>query len=173
MPRRVPPAGRLRPKTVRFDGPPPMCVDPARRYTATMVTSKGTMGSRSTRARPQTVNNFVFLARDHFFDGSSSIASSPGSSSRAATRPGRDGRTGLQVRRRAPSPAATSSVAGDGERRPEHERQPVLHHPGPGARLPPLYSLFGKVVSGLDVVAAIDAIGTRRAPRAKPSSSSP
>ena len=29
-----------------------------------------------------------------------------------------------------------------------------------GARLPPQYSLFGKVVAGLDVVAAIDAIGT-------------
>ena len=29
-----------------------------------------------------------------------------------------------------------------------------------GVRLPPQYSLFGKVVSGLDVVAAIDALGT-------------
>jgi cyclophilin family peptidyl-prolyl cis-trans isomerase len=30
-----------------------------------------------------------------------------------------------------------------------------------GVRLPPQYSLFGKVVSGLDVVAAIDAVGTQ------------
>ena len=30
-----------------------------------------------------------------------------------------------------------------------------------GIRLPPQYSLFGKVVKGLDVVAAIDAIGTQ------------
>ena len=29
-----------------------------------------------------------------------------------------------------------------------------------GVRLPPLYSLFGKVVAGLDVVAAINDIGT-------------
>jgi cyclophilin family peptidyl-prolyl cis-trans isomerase len=29
-----------------------------------------------------------------------------------------------------------------------------------GVGLPPLYSLFGQVVKGLDVVAAIDAIGT-------------
>jgi cyclophilin family peptidyl-prolyl cis-trans isomerase len=28
-------------------------------------------------------------------------------------------------------------------------------------RLPPSYSLFGKVVSGLDTVAAIDALGSR------------
>jgi cyclophilin family peptidyl-prolyl cis-trans isomerase len=29
-----------------------------------------------------------------------------------------------------------------------------------GVRLPPLYALFGKVVKGLDVVEAINAIGT-------------
>ncbi len=29
-----------------------------------------------------------------------------------------------------------------------------------GVSLPPLYSLFGKAVSGLDVLAAIDAVGT-------------
>ena len=29
-----------------------------------------------------------------------------------------------------------------------------------GMRLPPQYSLFGKVVSGLDVVAALDAVGS-------------
>jgi peptidylprolyl isomerase/peptidyl-prolyl cis-trans isomerase B (cyclophilin B) len=30
-----------------------------------------------------------------------------------------------------------------------------------GMRLPPLYSLFGKVVSGLDTVSVIDAIGSK------------
>jgi cyclophilin family peptidyl-prolyl cis-trans isomerase len=30
-----------------------------------------------------------------------------------------------------------------------------------GIRLPPLYSHFGEVVSGLDVIETIDAIGTR------------
>ena len=30
-----------------------------------------------------------------------------------------------------------------------------------GAALPPAYALFGNVVKGLDVVATIDAIGTR------------
>jgi cyclophilin family peptidyl-prolyl cis-trans isomerase len=36
-----------------------------------------------------------------------------------------------------------------------------------GMRLPPQYSLFGKVVSGLDVVSAIDAVGTPGAGRPK------
>ena len=30
-----------------------------------------------------------------------------------------------------------------------------------GMRLPPLYSLFGQLVSGRDVVAAIDSVGTK------------
>ena len=30
-----------------------------------------------------------------------------------------------------------------------------------GVRLPPRYSLFGKVVNGLDVVAPIEAVGSR------------
>jgi len=37
-----------------------------------------------------------------------------------------------------------------------------------GMRLPPLYSLFGQLVSGRDIVAAIDSIGTRSgAPKEK------
>jgi cyclophilin family peptidyl-prolyl cis-trans isomerase len=36
-----------------------------------------------------------------------------------------------------------------------------------GVRLPPQYSLFGKVVAGLDVVAAIDALGTPGAGKPK------
>ena len=47
-------------------------------------------------------------------------------------RPGRDGRSGLQVRGRAGPGRLRPRVAGDGQRGPEHERQPVLHlPPGP------------------------------------------
>ena len=54
----------------KFDAPPPMCIDPTRQYTATMVTSKGTMTiALDPVAAPKTVNNFVVLARYHYFDG--------------------------------------------------------------------------------------------------------
>ena len=37
-----------------------------------------------------------------------------------------------------------------------------------GKRLPPLYSLFGQLVSGKDIVATIDALGTKSgAPKEK------
>ena len=47
-----------------------MVIDPAKRYTAEMVTSKGTMTiALDPIAAPATVNNFVFLARWHYYDG--------------------------------------------------------------------------------------------------------
>lgn len=58
------------PKTQRFDGPPPMCIDVDKRYSAEMVTSHGTLRiALDPIAAPKTVNNFVFLARYHYFDG--------------------------------------------------------------------------------------------------------
>ena len=47
-----------------------MCIDPEKRYSAEMVTSKGTLTiALDPIAAPNTVNNFVFLARYHYFDG--------------------------------------------------------------------------------------------------------
>ena len=54
----------------RFDAPPPMIIDPAKTYGATMVTSMGTLEiALDPLAAPQTVNSFVFLARWHYFAG--------------------------------------------------------------------------------------------------------
>ena len=58
------------PKTQRFDAPPPMCIDPSKRYTATMKTTKGEMViALDAVGAPKTVNNFVFLAGYHYYDG--------------------------------------------------------------------------------------------------------
>src|SRR5580693_4852381 len=45
-------------------------IDPAKRYTATITTDRGdiVIALDATRA-PKSVNNFVFLARDGFYDG--------------------------------------------------------------------------------------------------------
>src|SRR5664280_1322601 len=66
----IPAADGSSPKTQRFDGPPPMVIDPAKRYTAEVVTSKGALTvALDPIAAPGTVNNFVFLARWHYYDG--------------------------------------------------------------------------------------------------------
>lgn len=58
-------------KTVKtYNSPPPMVIDPAKSYTATLETTAGTMVLELfPQEAPLAVNNFVFLARDHFYDG--------------------------------------------------------------------------------------------------------
>ena len=62
-----PKAGKPKPQ---FAGPPPMKIDTKATYTATMVTSCGTIVIELDAERaPQTVNSFVFLAKQGYFDG--------------------------------------------------------------------------------------------------------
>jgi len=49
---------------------PEMQIDASKRYVATIVTSKGDIVAElDAAAAPQTVNNFVFLVREGFYDG--------------------------------------------------------------------------------------------------------
>src|SRR5690242_99501 len=54
----------------RYSAPPPMTIDSAKKYTATIETSRGTIVvDLFPKDAPKTVNNFVFLAREGFYDG--------------------------------------------------------------------------------------------------------
>ncbi len=64
-------AGDLAPKERNnmYKTPPPMIIDPAKSYRATIVTEKGNIVLELYADRaPNTVNNFVFLAREGFYD---------------------------------------------------------------------------------------------------------
>ncbi|MFV9503807.1 MAG: peptidylprolyl isomerase [Oscillochloridaceae bacterium umkhey_bin13] len=53
-----------------FAGPPPMTIDPDRGYVATILTPRGEIVAELLPGiAPQTVNNFVFLARENFYNG--------------------------------------------------------------------------------------------------------
>ncbi len=53
-----------------FSSPPPMVIDAARAYQATIKTSKGDILCELFADKaPQTVNNFVYLVRAGFYDG--------------------------------------------------------------------------------------------------------
>lgn len=53
-----------------YDAPPRMAIDPAKRYSATITTSCGDIVvDLDPKAAPLAVNNFVFLARERFYDG--------------------------------------------------------------------------------------------------------
>ena len=53
-----------------FSKPPAMTIDPAKQYTATIDTSEGQIVvALDAAGAPTGVNNFVFLANKHFYDG--------------------------------------------------------------------------------------------------------
>src|SRR6266700_4717809 len=51
--------------------PPPTVIDPAKKYTATVHTSRGdfTIAFVDPKVALQTVNNFVYLSQNHYYDG--------------------------------------------------------------------------------------------------------
>ena len=54
----------------QYNAPPALTIDTARTYSATFDTSRGRIVVELfTRDAPKTVNNFVFLAREGFYDG--------------------------------------------------------------------------------------------------------
>ncbi|MEE8470805.1 MAG: peptidylprolyl isomerase [Dehalococcoidia bacterium] len=53
-----------------YSKPPPTTIDTSKQYTASVETAKGNLVLRLFAADvPTTVNNFVFLAREGFYDG--------------------------------------------------------------------------------------------------------
>jgi peptidyl-prolyl cis-trans isomerase B (cyclophilin B) len=53
-----------------YSAPPPLTIDPKKKYTATFNTSRGEIVCElHAKDKPITVNNFVFLAKDKFYDG--------------------------------------------------------------------------------------------------------
>jgi cyclophilin family peptidyl-prolyl cis-trans isomerase len=129
-----------------------------------MVTSKGTMTiALDPVAAPKTVNNFVFLARYHYFDGIFFHRVIPGFVLQGGDPRGTGtGGPGYEFEDELPRPGryelGSLAMANAG---PNTNGSQFFVISGPsGVRLPPQYSLFGKVVNGLDVVAAVDALGT-------------
>ena len=142
-----------------------MCIDPAKRYTATMVTSKGELViALDPIASPKTVNSFVFLARYHYYDGLNFHRVIPGFVLQGGCPEGSGrGGPGYQFDDELPKPGryeiGSLAMANAG---PNTNGSQFFVISGPdGVSLPPSYALFGKVIKGLDVVAVIDAIGTR------------
>ncbi len=161
----VPAVDGSSPKTQRFDAPPPMVIDPTKRYTAEVVTSKGTLViALDAAGAPKTVNNFVFLARWHYYDGIVFHRIIPGFMCQGGDPEGSGrGGPGYRFEDELPAPGryeiGSLAMANAG---PNTNGSQFFIVSGPdGCSLPPSYSLFGKVVKGLDVVTAIESVGSR------------
>jgi peptidylprolyl isomerase len=164
MPHPFPAADGSSPRTQQFADVPEMGIDPNKRYTATMSTSLGDIViALDPLAAPKTVNNFVFLAGYHYFDGVifHRIINGFVCQGGDPTGTGRGG-PGYRFADELPAPGryeiGSLAMANAG---PDTNGSQFFIISGPqGTRLPPQYSLFGKVVKGLDVVEQMQAVPT-------------
>ncbi|MDQ4134260.1 MAG: peptidylprolyl isomerase [Actinomycetota bacterium] len=160
------------PRTTRFAAPPPTCIDPARTYVAEMVTDRGriTIGLDAKRA-PTTVNNFVFLARHHFYDGLTFHRIVPNFVIQGGDPEGTGGGgPGYTFADELPEPGQyrIGSVAMANSGPNTNGSQFFIISGDTGVSLDPKYSLFGEVTAGMDVVKLIETLGNPEDQTGKP-----
>ena len=147
-----------------FDAPPPMGIDVEKTYTAEMVTSLGTMTIHLDPIRaPETVNNFVFLARWRYYDGIVFHRVIKGFMIQGGDPEGSgSGGPGYRFKDELPAPGryelGSLAMANAGPN--TNGSQFFVITGSSGVRLPPSYSLFGKAVSGFEVAQAIEQVAT-------------
>jgi len=157
------------PRKQQFDSAPDQGIDPSKRYTATMETSMGTIVIALDAVNaPKTVNNFVFLAAHHYYDGVVFHRIINGFMCQGGDPTG-TGRGGPGYRFEDELPKAgqyeLGSVAMANAGPNTNGSQFFIISGNDGVRLPPQYSLFGKVVKGMEVVEAMQAVSTDRSDR--------
>jgi cyclophilin family peptidyl-prolyl cis-trans isomerase len=148
-----------------------MGIDPAKRYTATMETSMGTLVIALDPIKaPKTVNSFVFLALNHYFDGIIFHRIIKGFVCQGGDPTG-TGRGGPGYRFEDELPKAGEYQIGSfamANAGPNTNGSQFFIISGPdGCRLPPAYALFGQVVKGLEVVEAMQSVPTAPGDRPK------
>jgi cyclophilin family peptidyl-prolyl cis-trans isomerase len=140
----------------QYPAPPAMVIDPAKTYTATIETSAGTMTAEFFPGEaPATVNNFVFLAREGYYEGVifHRVISGFMIQGGDPTGTGRGG-PGYRfndepVKRQYLRGTLAMANAGPNTNGSQFF---VMHADYP---LPPAYTIFGKLTSGEDVLDAI------------------
>ena len=159
------------PKKQKFDAAPEMGIDPSKRYTATMETSMGTLViALDPIAAPITVNNFVFLAAQHYYDGVIFHRIIQGFVCQGGD-PDGNGRGGPGYKFVDELPKAGKYQIGSlamANAGPNTNGSQFFLISGPsGVQLPPAYSLFGQVVKGLDIVEMMQNVPTGPGDRPK------
>ena len=152
-------------RTITFAKPPPTCIDPAKTYTAVVTTNLGAYTVQlDAKAAPTTVNNFVVLARYHYFDSTLCHRAIPAFMVQCGDPTGSGtGGPGYTIADELPTAGAykIGSLAMANTGSPNTgSSQFFLITGAQGVALPATYSLFGQVADGLDsTVKTLDAAG--------------
>jgi cyclophilin family peptidyl-prolyl cis-trans isomerase len=148
-----------------FKRPPRFCINAAKNYDAQLTTDAGAFTIElNTRDAPETVNNFVFLARYHFYDGIPFNRVKPGfivqggnPPAESVTGPGYSFADENVPTQPARYQVGQILMARD---KPNANGSQFIIIMGPeGENLPLVFPLFGKITKGMDVVRRIEADG--------------
>ena len=148
-------------REAKWPSPPPVCISPDKRYEAVVETDAGQFTiALDNRGAPQTVNNFVFLSRFHFYDGLTFHKAKPGFVVQTGDPPDKGVTNAGYVFNDENLPRPRDRyVAGDvimAKDKPNTNGSQFLIITGPeGEGLPPQFSRFGRVTEGMDVVRRI------------------
>ena len=149
----------------QFSAPPAMTIDEPATYTATFQTSCGDIVIRLLpRRAPQTVNSFVFLARQGYFDGTffhrlvDSIDVIQGGDPTGTGSGGPGYELPDELRGNETYPAGTFAMANAGANTGGSQFFIITGPQGHNLDGNPAYTVFGKVVEGLDVAQRINAL---------------
>ena len=152
----------------QWSAPPPMTIDVTKQYTAHIVTVKGTIDIQLLpKDAPKTVNSFVFLARQGFYDGVTFHRVIPGFMAQGGDPTGtgvggpgytvpNETSTGLKF-----DQAGLLAMANAG---PDTNGSQFFITYGPQPSLDGSYTIFGRVTAGQDVALAL----TPRDPQSNP-----
>ncbi len=151
-----------------YDAPPPMTIDADKSYTAVIKTEKGDIRIELfAQDAPQTVNNFVFLAREGFYDNTTFHRVIPGFMAQAGdptgTGSGGPGYTIPDEFSERTHEAGVISMANTGAANSGGSQFFITYTPQ--HHLDGRHSVFGRVVEGMEVV---EAITPRESPSAPP-----
>ncbi len=156
-------------RQTKFPAPMPMTIDPEKSYQATISTSLGDMVAYLHPSKaPKTVNNFVNLARYHYYDGLifHRVINGfmiQGGCPEGSGRGGPGYRFEDELPQRGQYEIGSLAMANAG---PNTNGSQFFIVSGPsGVGLPPSYSLFGKLISGLEVLEEIQKVQTDRSDR--------
>jgi cyclophilin family peptidyl-prolyl cis-trans isomerase len=143
----------------QYSAPPALVIDPKKKYSATFKTEKGDFVIELFADKaPLTVNNFVFLAREGFYDGvtfhrviKGFMAQGGDPSGTGTGGPGYKFKDEFHPDLRHNAPGILSMAnAGPGT----NGSQFFITH-GPTPHLDNRHSVFGKVTQGMEIVLAI------------------
>ncbi len=141
----------------QYRQPSAMTIDPNKQYTATFHTEKGDFKVELfAKDAPQTVNNFVFLARDGFYDGVTFHRVIPGFMAQGGDPTGTGmGGPGYQFadeRNDRKHEAGTLSMANAG---PNTNGSQFFVCFEPQPHLNGRHTIFGQVTEGMDIVRSL------------------